>query len=77
MINLKLYLVTKRSSLTGKENTFWIWFTDEQWQAVQPFLKPGLAEERPIADILPGHTPYEIAFLLSGSTLAERKDYAG
>jgi hypothetical protein len=69
---VKQYLVTKRSSLTGKNNSFYIWFNKQQWEEVQSFLTPELPKGRSIHEILPDHSPYEKEFLLSGTTAAER-----
>ena len=82
------YLITKRSLVTGLDNTLLIWLTDNQWQAIQPFLKgngekgelakrfPLLwqrAAKRTLATILPDHNPAERTFLLDGTTREERR----
>jgi hypothetical protein len=80
---LKQHLITKRSELTGEDHTFRIWFNNQQWEKVQPFLNPELPlpcpelpVRRQILDILPDHSPYEREFLISGTTETERSDYA-
>ena len=69
---LNSYLITRYSSLTGEEHTFLFWMRDEQWRAVQPLLASGFSRRR-IEEILPDHSPEEHEFLLSGTTIAERK----
>jgi hypothetical protein len=70
---LKQYLVTRNSSLTGKKHTFYLWFTQQQWEEIQPFLRPELPKgERRLEEILPDHSPYTKEFLLSGITREER-----
>ena len=69
---LKSYLITKRSSLTGREHTFLLWMREEQWREIEalPRLK------RPIKEILPDHSPEEHEFLLSGTTASERREHS-
>jgi hypothetical protein len=47
---------------------------EEQWQEIQPFLKPDYREKWwRIEEILPDHSPCEREFLRSGTTVAERR----
>ena len=72
---LKSYLITKRSSLTGREHTFLFWMREKQWLEIQPFLNGGpLPKARRIEEILPDHSPGEHKFLLSGTTASERRE---
>lgn len=73
---LKSYLITKRSSLTGREHTFLLWMREEQWREIQALLKPSGSSglKRPIEEILPDHSPENHEFLLSGTTASERRE---